>query len=87
LDISNIENNAWLAGFTDADGSFYISLMGIYGSNLSLGRKRVLCYFSITQIIIDKPLGLSCVPFITKIANMFQCNLNYKTNNAMSIVV
>ena len=30
LDTSNLDSKAWLAGFTDADGNFYISLEGSY---------------------------------------------------------
>ena len=30
LDTSNIDSNAWLVGFTDADGNFSISLEGSY---------------------------------------------------------
>lgn len=86
LDNSNIESNAWLAGFTDADGHFQISLEGIYGLNksLSLKRGRVKCIFSIKQRVIDKLIGDSCVPIMSKIAQFFQCNVRYESDNEMS---
>lgn len=86
LDNSNIESNAWLAGFTDADGHFQISLQGVYGSNNSLARPRVKCTFSVKQRVIDKRTGDSFVPIMSKIAEFFQCNVNYASNNAMTFL-
>lgn len=86
LDNSNIESNAWLAGFADADGHFQISLEGIYGSNNSLSRGRVKCTFSIKQRVIDKPTGDSCVPIMSKIAEFFQCNVKYESKNEMTFM-
>lgn len=81
LDTSNLNSNAWLAGFTDADGNFHISLMGIYGLNNSISRGRVICTFSIRQRLIDKLTEESCFPFMTKIADLFQCKIIYKAGN------
>lgn len=86
LDNSNIESNAWLAGFADADGHFQISLEGIYGLNNSLSRGRVKCVFSIKQRVIDKLTGDSCVPFMSKIAKFFQCNVKYESKNEMAFL-
>ena len=86
LDNSSIESNAWLAGFTDADGHFQISIEGIYGLNNSLSRGRVKCTFSIKQRVIDKPTGDSCVPIMSKIAEFFQCNLIYQPKNEMTFL-
>lgn len=86
LDNSSIESNAWLAGFTDADGNFLISLEGVYGLNKSLSRGRVKCTFSIKQRVIDRPTGDSCVPIMSKIAKYFQCNINYKSENEMTFL-
>jgi AAA+ superfamily predicted ATPase len=72
-----------LAGMTDADGNFIISLEGVYGLNNSLSRGRVKCTFSIKQRVIDKPTGLSCISFKTEIGNLFQCNIKYQYNNEM----
>ncbi len=71
LDTSKLESNAWLAGMTDADGNFIISLEGVYDLNNSKVRGRVRCTFSITQRLIDKPTGLSCLPFMTEISSFF----------------
>ena len=83
LDNSSLLSNPWLAGITDADGNFIISLEGLYGLNNSITRGRVKCTFSIKQRVIDKPTGLSCIPFMTEIANLFQCNINYQYDNEM----
>jgi len=84
LDNSDLLNNAWLAGMTDADGNFFVSLEGNYGLNKSLLRGRVKCIFSIKQRVIDIPTGLTCVPFMSEIADLFQCKINYKAGNAMT---
>jgi len=87
LDKSKLNSNAWLAGFTDADGNFHISLEGVYGLNGSLAKGRVKCMFTIAQRVIDKPTGLSCVPFMTEMADTFQCKINYyKPENKMAFV-
>jgi len=80
LDTSNLADNAWLAGMTDADGNFHISLEGVYGLNGSTVRGRVKCTFSIAQRLIDKATALSCEPFMREIADLFECNINYKSN-------
>lgn len=86
LDNSELDSNPWLAGFTDADGNFHISLEGIYGSNESFSRGRVKCGFAITQSTMYKLTGESCVPFMTDIANLFQCKLNYRAGNTIAFV-
>ena len=88
LDKSILESNAWLAGFTDADGHFQISLEGSYGLNKSryISRGRVKCIFSIKQRVIDKLTGDSCLPFMSKIANSFQCKIKYESKNEMSFL-
>jgi hypothetical protein len=72
---------------TDANGNFYISLDGVYGLNNSIVRGRVKCTFSINKRVIDKAAGLSCVPFMTEIANFFQCKMNFIGENLMIIRV
>jgi len=60
LDTSNLYSNAWLAGFTDADGNFSISLEGSYALVLSENKSQKigrLKLFSIKQRVIDKPTG------------------------------
>jgi len=87
LDTSNLNSNPWLAGFTDADGNFIISLEGSYGLNDSKIRGRVKCIFSITQRLIDPATGLSCLPFITDIANLFLSNVISDGPNAIRFLV
>lgn len=87
LDTSSLLNSAWLAGMTDSDGNFHISLEGVYGLTNSTVRGRVKCSFSIKQRVIDKPTGLTCIPFMTEIADLFQCKVNYKAINEMVFVV
>lgn len=88
LDNSDINSNAWLAGITDADGNFTISLEGKYGIDnySSIIRSRVKCIYSIRQRIIDKDTEKSCIPFMTEIANLFQCNINYKSYNILTFL-
>lgn len=87
LDTSNLNSNAWLAGFTDADGNFHISLMGIYELNNLITRGRVICSFSIRQRLIDKITEESCFPFMTKIADLFKCKVTYKVGNQINLAV
>lgn len=87
LDNSNLEDSPWLAGFTDADGNFLVTLEGLYGLNNSKSRGRVACSYSLCQRRIDKATGLSCVPFMTEIANLFQCKISYRPDNAIYFIV
>ena len=87
VDKCELSTNAWLAGFTDADGNFHISLEGPYGLNGSLSKGRVKCSFTIVQNMIYKPTGESCIPFMTEIANLFECKLNYRKYNALVFIV
>jgi len=60
-------------------------LEGNYGLNkyisLANPRGRIKCIFSIKQRAIDKPTGDSYVPFILKIADLFQCKIKYESEN------
>jgi hypothetical protein len=69
---------------TDSYGCFYISLDGNYSTNMTKNKNRVKCTFSIKQRVIDKISGKSCVPFMTEIADLFQCKIHYKQDNAMT---
>ena len=44
------------------------------------------CVFSIKQKVIDEPTGDSCVPFMTKIADLFNCNIKYESTNEMTFL-
>lgn len=82
LDNSSLDSNAWLAGFIDSDGHFSIKLSGCYFSDDSNVRGRVQCVFSINQSELHRITGESNVTFMTKLAEFFQVNLNYKINNS-----
>ena len=71
LDTRNLNSNSWLAGLTDVDGCFYISLSGAYVLDKSINRGRVKCNFELKQRKIDKALNLSCLLFMVEIANLF----------------
>lgn len=53
LNSYNLDSNAWLAGFTNADGNFSISLEGYYAlvlsENTSQKRARVKYVFSLKK--------------------------------------
>jgi hypothetical protein len=72
---------------TDSYSNFHISLSGAYGLINSAKKGRVICSYILKQIMIDKSSNLSCIPFMTEIANLFECNINYKgTNEIVSVV-
>lgn len=81
LDVSDFGSNAWLAGFTDADGHFAIKVSGYYKDYSLNIRGHVICVFSVNQREIYKRTGESYVEFMTKLANFFQCDLNFKLAN------
>jgi len=87
LDKSNLLSNPWLTGMSDSDGNFHISLCGTYGLTGSACKKRVICSFTLKQRMIDKSTNLSCVPFMTELANLFKCKVNYKGENEIVFVV
>jgi len=61
-------------------------LEGPYGSNGSLSKGRVKCTFSIVQSLIHKSTGESCIPFMTEIANLFQCKLIYRKDSTLTFI-
>jgi LAGLIDADG endonuclease len=72
-DYSNLEKNSWLAGFIDADGSFYIECP----SEIKFGR----CAFRIEQRMIDPFSSKSYEPIILLIAKFFYVNIQITTHN------
>jgi len=79
LDKSSLDSNAWLAGFIDCDGHFSIKLSGSYSSDDSDVRGRVQCVFSLNQSELNRVTNESNLDFMTKLADFFQVNINYKT--------
>jgi hypothetical protein len=49
LDNSDFNSNAWLAGFTDADGNFSIKFSGISTDSDLNTRGRVITVFLLTK--------------------------------------
>lgn len=68
-DKTKIEDNSWLAGFIDADGSFYIK------SN----PKQIQCKFSLEQPMIYPKTKESFKPILSQICQSFNVNLNIRT--------
>jgi hypothetical protein len=87
LDNSNFMTNSWLSGFTDADGHFFIYLGGRYALNNSTNKTRLRCLFSIKQRFIDKLSGDSCLPFMTELADLFQSQIYYTSENAIEFKI
>src|ERR1700761_3271495 len=72
---------------TDCDGCFHIGLSGLYAINPSPKKGRIICSFALVQRMIDKSSNMSCIPFMEKIAKLFQCNLIFRTpDNAISFI-
>lgn len=69
LDISPIDSNAWLAGFIDADGNFYI--------RHSL--KQIICKFSLEQRMIYSKTLESYYPILSQICLFLNIKLSTRT--------
>lgn len=85
LDTSSLDSNAWLAGFTDADGNFSISLYE-RKKNKAV-RTQVQTFFRIEvkqnysiNVTSDQG-GASYFSIMTKIAEFFTVNLYTRTRN------
>ena len=78
VDISPLDLNAWLAGFTEADGYFGVSISEFKPKSETRKRsqsRRVKCRFIIEQRQIDRPTGLSSKSFMEAIAKYFDVSL------------
>lgn len=84
LDTSNILNNYWFSGFTEADGSFQIKIVD--SKPKSETRKRsvsenISLRFRLDQRLHDKPTSSTMLSIMEEIAKSLSSNLNiYKTN-------
>ena len=84
LDLSPLDSNSWLAGFTDADGSFTISLTERKKNGVSLG-KRVQTFFRIevkqnySREVTQNQGGSSYFNILTEIAAFLTVNLYTRT--------
>ncbi len=87
LDISPIDSNSWLSGFTDGDGNFSISLYN-RKKNGNILRKYVQTFFRIqlkqnyNREVSDKQGGNSYFNILTKIAAFLTVNLYTRTRYA-----
>jgi hypothetical protein len=79
---SNLDCNAWLAGMSDSRGGFSVYLRE---NNLLVkdSTKKVICSFSIILKYKDSSIGLSCLPFMTEIADFFGCKLYCGTEDSL----
>lgn len=84
LDLSPVDSNSWLAGFTDADGNFSITLTN-QKKNSKVGAKRVQTFFRIelkqnySKEVSDSLGGISYFNILTKIAALLGVNLYTRT--------
>jgi hypothetical protein len=75
---SNILQNAWLAGFIDADGSFDIRVSQIIKGS---AKNRVAARFRIEQKLVDTYSNLAYEPIMKKIGSALNTNLNISMHN------
>lgn len=86
IDESSIDSNSWLAGFTDADGNFSITITTRKKNN-KLGANRVQTFFRIElrqsyHREVDQNLGgTSYFSILTKISAYLNVNLYTRTRN------
>lgn len=86
LDTSPIDSNSWLAGFTDGDGNFSISLINRKkNGRITSKRKRVQTFFRIElrqnyhRDVSVLQGGASYFPILNKIATFLNVNLLTRT--------
>jgi hypothetical protein len=76
IDTSDLGSNAWLTGFSDADGSFYIRYRTRSGKNPSINTN-----FKLDLAAIHAQTGGSLEPIMSKIADFFGVPL-YSTKDS-----
>lgn len=74
VDLSDIGNNNWLAGFIDADGGFHIR----YTESTKF---RISCSLRIEQRMIEPTSGLGYEPLFLTIAKFFNTKLEITKHN------
>jgi hypothetical protein len=91
IDNSTLDNNAWLAGFTEADGYFGVFVKEFKPKSETRKRSQsrsVKCRFAIEQRQFDKPTNSSCKFYMQIIADFFDVVLlestrtTFKTSNS-----
>jgi hypothetical protein len=73
VDNSNLLNNAWLAGFIEADGSFDIRVSQTSGGS---SKNRVSARLRLEQRKVDPSTGVSYLNIMTSIATTLGVSLN-----------
>lgn len=79
LDGSDLNNNSWFTGFSEADGHFGVNI--VESKPKSDTRKRswsesINLKFRLDQRSFDRPTSSSMLPFMEKLASFLSCNLN-----------
>jgi hypothetical protein len=81
LYISGLNQNAWLSGFIDGDGSFGVRQTQYSNVNDKVTKKRTAVSFRLDQRMIDPKTGSSYYDVMTCIAKFFNIKLNLKTQH------
>jgi hypothetical protein len=71
LNKDNLENNSWLSGFIDSDGSFFVQ----HKVENNAMKRKISCRLRIEQRLLDPISGDSYVYILTDIAKFLNCNL------------
>lgn len=71
IDNSCLSSNAWLSGFIDTDGCFYVRVT----KNKNCTTNKVACLFELAQKTIDKN---SMLEIITKISEFLSTNVKFR---------
>ena len=90
VDNSNLVNNSWLTGFTEADGYFGIRYIEKRAKSDTLKRsssERITLRFMINQRLFDKSTSSSMKPFMESLASFLSCNLTSYTDNKNSEIL
>ena len=72
LNKDNLENNSWLSGFIDSDGSFSVQHTKVENN---AKKRKISCRLRIEQRLLDPISGDSYVYVLTDIAKFLNCNL------------
>ena len=77
LNSKSLSEDSWLAGFIDADGSFYIRNTPF----TSTSKRRIACRFTLEQRMIDPISKITYENLFIKIANFLQTKLNVRNQS------
>jgi hypothetical protein len=86
IDDLTLDNNAWLAGFTETDGYFGVFVKEFKPKSETRKRSQsrsVKCRFAIEQRQFDKPTNSSCKFYMQMIADFFDVALLESTRTTL----